>query len=180
LPTSEGNRWGVDGTANGNALIYRKATRRSGTIVDGQLYQPRKLEPAINEIDGSCLPTPTATNYGTNQTNSPNSKVRPSLQTLAKNHLIPTPTVCGNYNRKGASKNSGDGLATWASKLPTPMARDWKRKGGAMRNSLDLPGTMGGSLNPEFVEEIMGYPIGWTESKPWGIPWFRSKRAKRS
>lgn len=24
----------------------------------------------------------------------------------------PTPTVCGNYNRKGASKNSGNGLAT--------------------------------------------------------------------
>lgn len=34
----------------------------------------------------------------------------------------PTPTVCGNYNRKGASKTSGDGLATFAQQLPTPSA----------------------------------------------------------
>ncbi len=30
--------------------------------------------------------------------------------------LVPTPSVCGNYNRKGASASSGDGLATWVSK----------------------------------------------------------------
>ena len=36
----------------------------------------------------------------------------------------PTPTVSGNYNRKGASKTSGEGLATAASKWPTPSARD--------------------------------------------------------
>ena len=38
-----------------------------------------------------------------------------------------TPTLCGNYNRKGLSATSGDGLAmqvaaTWA----TPTSRDWK------------------------------------------------------
>lgn len=38
--------------------------------------------------------------------------------------LWPTPTVCGNYNRKGASKNSGDGLATAVKKWPTPTAMD--------------------------------------------------------
>jgi hypothetical protein len=36
----------------------------------------------------------------------------------------PTPTVCGNYNRKGASKTSGDGLATAVKKWPTPQASD--------------------------------------------------------
>jgi DNA (cytosine-5)-methyltransferase 1 len=35
----------------------------------------------------------------------------------------PTPTVCGNDNRKGASATSGDGLAT-AAKWPTPAAAD--------------------------------------------------------
>jgi len=36
--------------------------------------------------------------------------------------LWPTPTVCGNYNRKGASASSGDGLATAVKNWPTPTA----------------------------------------------------------
>ncbi len=39
---------------------------------------------------------------------------------------LPTPTVHGNYNRKGASKTSGDGLATVLRRLPTPTASDNK------------------------------------------------------
>jgi hypothetical protein len=39
--------------------------------------------------------------------------------------LLPTPTVNGNYNRKGASKTSGDGLETAVRKtFPPPTARD--------------------------------------------------------
>ena len=45
--------------------------------------------------------------------------------------LWPTPTVCGNYNRKGASATSGDGLATAVSQWPTPNARDYKGAPGA-------------------------------------------------
>lgn len=40
----------------------------------------------------------------------------------ASSSRLPTPTVCGNYNRKGASKTSGDGLATVVKRLPTPTA----------------------------------------------------------
>jgi len=43
--------------------------------------------------------------------------------------LWPTPTVCGNYNRKGASAASGDGLATAVQKWPTPTARCHKGGG---------------------------------------------------
>jgi hypothetical protein len=43
--------------------------------------------------------------------------------------LWPTPTVCGNYNRKGASATSGDGLATAVQKWPTPNAGDSKQTG---------------------------------------------------
>jgi hypothetical protein len=50
-------------------------------------------------------------------------------------HLFPTPTVKGDYNRAGASKRSGDGLAAVA----------------------------GGSLNPAWVEWLMNFPPGWTE-----------------
>ena len=56
--------------------------------------------------------------------------------------LWPTPTVCGNNNRKGASKTSGDGLAT-AVKMRQP------------RNT-----ESGGPLNPDWVDWLIGWPIG--------------------
>lgn len=40
--------------------------------------------------------------------------------------LWPTPSVYGNHNRKGASKNSGDGLSTAVKMWPTPQARDYR------------------------------------------------------
>jgi hypothetical protein len=43
--------------------------------------------------------------------------------------LWPTPTVCGNYNRKGASATSGDGPATAVKRWPTPTARIHKGGG---------------------------------------------------
>lgn len=90
----------------------------------------------------------------------------------------PTPTVCGNYNRKGLSKTSGDGLATAVKKKtwPTPLARDWKGSIGRSLKGLemDLPTAVkrGGdqtqptTLNPAWVEWLMGWPIGWTDLKP--------------
>ena len=42
------------------------------------------------------------------------------LTSATASGLWPTPTVCGNHNRKGASPTSGDGLATAVKKWPTP------------------------------------------------------------
>lgn len=86
--------------------------------------------------------------------------------------LLPTLTVCGNYNRKGASPTSGDGLATVLKKLPTLVARDYRHPG---RSRLErtgskagdcLPQVIGGPLNPEWCEWFMGWPIGWTALSP--------------
>lgn len=86
--------------------------------------------------------------------------------------LLPTLTVCGNYNRKGLSKTSGDGLATALKMLPTLVARDHRHPG---RSRLDrtgsksgdcLPQVIGGPLNPEWCEWFMGWPVGWTALKP--------------
>jgi hypothetical protein len=45
-----------------------------------------------------------------------------SLAVMARSGMWPTPSVCGNYNRKGASATSGDGLATVVQMWPTPDA----------------------------------------------------------
>tara|TARA_R110000764_G_C10792957_1_gene357853 strand:- start:24 stop:611 length:588 start_codon:yes stop_codon:yes gene_type:complete len=51
---------------------------------------------------------------------------------------------------------------------PTPTTQDAANNGGKSqyeRNSLPLNAAVGGSLNPEWVEWLMGYPIGWTDLK---------------
>lgn len=55
--------------------------------------------------------------------------------------LWPTPTVCGNYNRKGLSKTSGDGLATAVYRFE-PEGHP--------------------PLNPDWVDWLMGFPVGWS------------------
>lgn len=65
----------------------------SGMTVGGLLYQPQKLEPAILENDGSYLPTPTASEYGKNQSRdkhgNPSGKARESLTQLARYGMLP-------------------------------------------------------------------------------------------
>jgi len=66
---------------------------RWGMIRDGQLFQPKKLEPSISVKGGSCLPTPTACDYGKNvgrktQTN-PHPRERWSLTIRASRGELP-------------------------------------------------------------------------------------------
>lgn len=118
------------------------------------------------------LPTPSASSYGTNKGGAAGrkGKVRPSLQTMARKGLLPTPTVKGNYNRKGLSPASGDGLATAINQLlPTPTARDWKSGASNLheKNARPLNEVIHretpGPLSPRFVEWLMGFPDGWTD-----------------
>jgi hypothetical protein len=73
--------------------------------------------------------------------------------------MWPTPTVNGNNNRAGLSEKSGDGLATAVARemVPTPTAN---RRSGLQSHGKNF--TLG-SLNPTWVEWLMGYPSGWTD-----------------
>ncbi|MEN6441365.1 MAG: hypothetical protein ABFD97_22585 [Syntrophobacter sp.] len=57
--------------------------------------------------------------------------------------------------------------------LPTPAARDYRspNKNGNMQDQ--LPNVIGGSLNPDWVEWLMGWPIGWTALGPLNPQTFR-------
>jgi len=95
--------------------------------------------------------------------------------------LWPTPSVHGNYNRRGLSANSGDGLATAVKMWPTAQAREWKGSSGRSLKGkeIDLPTAIktasiktSDQLNPAWVEILMGFPLGWTdpdcdEPEPW-------------
>ena len=53
-----------------------------------------------------------------------NSRGEPNLSGQVK--IWPTPTVNGNYNKKGSSKNAGTGLATAVKMYNTPTSQDAK------------------------------------------------------
>ena len=125
------------------------------------------------------------------------------LPTLARTMIVigsglsqekfPTPTVCGNYNRKGASKTSGDGLATYVKKWPTPQASDNRDRGCLSTPAIDRRIKKGkqvmlsmcvssenGRLNPMWAEWLMGWPIGWTCLKPLEMAKFQEWQQQHS
>ncbi len=114
---------------------------RSGSMQSGMCWERPTLAPTTSEIgSGSLLPTPTASDYGTNRSQSEGAVARASLATMARK-------------------------CQW----PTPRARDWKKAGGN-RHSPDLSTAVknqapqaGGPLNPTWVEWLMGWPLGWTD-----------------
>jgi hypothetical protein len=147
---------------------------------EGSLMQYRRLvdagvmsrEEAEEMCQGSLTPprmkpwpTPTASEH-----TGPGHAAQGGLNLRTAVSMWPTPTVCGNHNRKGASATSGDGLATAVLKVATPIARDW-RSGKASqathdKNSRPLSEQIGGSLNPTWVEALMGWPRNWTQLAP--------------
>lgn len=63
--------------------------------------------------------------------------------------------------------------------LPTLTANDAKNTGSPSRHkrkTLPLDAVVGGPLNPEWCEWLMGWPLGWTELKPWGMDRFQQFR----
>ena len=103
----------------------------------------------------------------------------------------PTLTVCGHYNRKGCSKKSGNGLATWCKHLlPTLCATDSKSpysaegyQRQAAKRSKPLRDTaahtIGIRLTPDFCEWWMGWPIGASASPASEMRGCRSRPQQR-
>jgi hypothetical protein len=166
----------------------------SGMIVGGKYYPLKKLEHHITERGGGYWATPNTMDHlplrskeslDRQFATTRKGRTKPAnLREQVHPECWPTPTVCGNYNRKGASKTSGDGLATAVGMFPTPCARDWKDNGKSpsefRRESPSVATVVGGKLNPPWVEWLMGVPLGHTELKLSVMGWFHSKQKKLS
>lgn len=154
---------------------------RWGLMLDGELY-PQPIPALITSgSESGYLPTPCATDAGSGRFNTSvgSDKPRPTLAMMAKRKLWPTPTVCGNYNKPGASATSGMGLASAVKMWPTSQASDNRDRGNAsdpaikrrMENGKQVMLSMcvsseNGRLNPDWIEWLMGWPIGHTALKP--------------
>lgn len=114
---------------------------RSGILRNGIAYQRPPLTRLTGETaSGSLLtppiPTPSASSYGTNQGGSAGrvGKVRPSLETMARKNLWPTPKSSPSgpdYARANRPESGGDDLATAVAReqFPTPTRYDHKGRG---------------------------------------------------
>jgi hypothetical protein len=114
-----------------------------------------------------------------------------SLATAAK--MWPTPnqspvttsqTVEATLRLRKRDRKQGQLMEAVVEKMfPTPTARDHKDSGPntnyeKARAKSRLAGSAGGSLNPTWVEWLMGYPAGYTDLKDWEILSSRKSRKK--
>ena len=141
-------------SGQGDWIELSRNLPKSGMTVGGQCYPLRTLERTISDNAGSFWRTPDA-NCG----RGASSKDRMAWK-LA--------------NKMPISLND---QVRW----PTPNARDWKGE----CNQMCLPTLVndrrnGGTLNPTWVEWLMGYPSEWTVLKDSVMQWFLSKRKRRS
>ena len=119
----------------------------SGTSLPQQLKTPTvwPTPAASNPNDGEGLGTWLARRDRVKATAKNGNGMGTPLSIAVQ--MWPTPTVNGNDNRAGLSAKSGDGLATSVRRSAVPS-------GDA------TPPT---ALNPEWVEWLMGFPIGFTD-----------------
>ena len=107
-------------------------------------------------------------NWVTQQRGDYSARKKLALLTSGSGCLLwPTPTTDAMNSRNKQYTQGGTSLAT-AVKLPTPTARDYKDCGAntnyeKARQKKRLPGFVEGRLSPEWVESLMGLPVGWTK-----------------
>jgi DNA (cytosine-5)-methyltransferase 1 len=125
------------------------------------------------------LPTPVSIDSGSGRFNTSigSTVQRPTLALMARKNLWPTPraqepgrTTMG-YGRGLAELVEGkkQRIPKIVQNWPTPTAHNAKETNApseANRNTPTLAAQAGGSLNPMWVEWLMGWPLGWTDLKP--------------
>ena len=164
---------------------------KQGMMQNGQLYLQVLWVPAINDQGGGSLPTPTAsdveggiakdTQYNTGSFYRKDKKgVIHHVKLRDAVASLPTPRSRDWKGGQGDYKARGYGasLPDIVNQLPTPSAHEHKysmskedHQSGtclaamARKDRLSTPTGKPMSLNPAFVEEMMGYPIGHTDLK---------------
>ena len=121
-------------------------------MLNGHVFRRQIWAPVTGVTAGGVLPTPRTCSAMAYRLDTPgNMKAErfPNLETVVAREMLPTPTVNDSKNATlPPSQAIRNGLAG-------EMLRDDSIQTGA-----------GTYLNPSFVEEMMGFPVGWTVCEP--------------
>ena len=165
-----------------------------GMTRSGALFQHPTLARPISANASGLWPTITVCGNHNQPGSSKNAGW--GLSSAVKQWPTPTATLATKGGRVTPRKSREGGTlieAVSARTWPTPQASDsnkWsnqtledrKAKGQQIRLSTAVSpqGCQGGQLNPEWVEWLMGWPIGWTELKPLEMDKFREWQQQHS
>ena len=166
---------------------FSESFPREGICVNGHVFRRQMWAPAIGVIGGGLLPTPVAqTGAGGPKGLDGGSGARQMLmdagipRAAGAPTALPTPRTCSAMAAPVNSSGSIEGdrfpnLETVIGRmLPTPTVNDSKNASlppsqqnrdsltGAMLRDDSIPTGAATYLNPSFVEEMMGFPVGWT------------------
>jgi hypothetical protein len=132
----------------GELTLYSGRWPKSGLMRSGTAYERQTWVRRTEGTESGLLPTP---------------KSSPSGPDFAR------------ANREGSG---GDDLATAVAKWPTPRASEWKGVGpldsksqayrlekGYLDATVQDREQQTGQLSPDWVDALMGYPVGWTDGR---------------
>jgi hypothetical protein len=159
---------------------YSESFPKWGLMRNGRLYRRAPLVRPISGRGCSLLPTPNATEFGCKDVPRMLERRREckertgngngfgltlgQLVAVEQYNLLPTPGASKASNDTSL-QCSGDGRKKpnklgWVAAL---MSQNHESSG--QDAATDSPSHAGGPINPEWLEHLMGFPIGWTELK---------------
>mgnify|MGYP003645991023 CR=1 FL=1 len=146
-----------------------------GLMRDGECWEQQTLAQTIKGTEFGLWATPSATDGqrgGTITDKMTGQSLPQMVNTPAK---WPTPQASDNRPRgtfastqkrmEKGKQISLEAKVKWTT--PTAhMAKETNAPSEYLRNTPTLTAQAGGSLNPTWVEWLMGWPLGWTDLKP--------------
>lgn len=161
---------------------------KRGMTLNGIAYRlPRSARTTRGTGFGYLLPTPTVAMEAPNK--NANTHGPKNLLEVARTGwnagepwmVPPRANEHGQYQYdRGDHSKPRLTLTGFAKMFPTPRSRDWKGQSqrgqhapmDALPNYVAQDGN-GGKLNPNWVEWLMGFPIGWTDLEPLAMDKFQ-------
>lgn len=164
-PAAQEPGWTVGGQVqivdkDGNAPTHynqRWYDKNTGRLVQKGITQVAQMWPTPNASDGAGGPGNSGRDGGLN------------LRTAVKQWPTPRSSEAEHPSRKSNNHNGQKGLAEAVNMYPTPTTRDWRSGTGAQPragHARPLTDVIGGQLSPDWVEWLMGWPIGWSSLEP--------------
>ncbi len=158
---------------------------RAGTMRSGIAYRRAPSAPIIGEIGYSCWPTPTAidsTGRGQRAPGSTENHLSISLEYAVNRAMWPTPrSTDGTHGGRVTPRKSREGgnlieAVSSRTEWATPTAHPRTHSPRKVDHGEQLANQVGGSLNPTWVEWLMGFPAEWTALSASETPSSRKSR----